>query len=293
MISVVVVSWNVRDELRLCLESILRAHKNSALGYEIIVVDNASSDKSPQMVASLFPNVKLLRNDTNVGFAAACNQGVAVAKGEYLLFLNPDTVLSDEGVDSLCNFLQEQPNVGVVAPKLIYEDGEIQPSVRRYPTPWIMFLLLTKLSRLAVSSVKWRRYVYDNFNYQSLRSVEQVMGAVMVMPRSVFDAVGGFDSGFFIWFEEVDLCKRVRDAGYLVFFNPVASVVHARSRSFAQQSIVWRQKQFSRSARWYASKHFGGIGYMTVWLASWFAVLLTSVLAPIATYLKKYQATER
>lgn len=293
MISVLIVSWNVRDELRLCLESIGRAQKNSVHEYEVIVVDNASIDKSAQMVSSLFPAVKLIRNDTNVGFAAACNQAATIARGKYLLFLNPDTILSNDGVDPLCKFLDEQPNVGIVSPKLIYDDGEIQPSVRRYPTPWIMFLLLTKLSRFVSGTISWRRYMYANFNYLSLRSVEQVMGAAMLMPRSVFESVGGFDSGFFIWFEEVDLCKRIRDACYLVFFNPIVSVVHARSRSFSKQSILWRQKQFSRSARWYASKHFNNWGYAAVWIFSWFAVLFSAILAPISDYLKKYQATER
>ena len=293
MISVIIVSWNVRDELRLCLESIYRAQKNTGQEYEIIVVDNASGDKSAQMVASLFPMVKLLRNDTNVGFAAACNQGATLAKGDYLLFLNPDTMLGDEGVSSLVKFLELQPNAGIVAPRLVYDDGVTQPSIRRFPSPFIMLLLLTKLSRMAGYSTQWNRYMYRHFDYNSLRSVEQVMGAAMLMPRSIFEAVGGFDSGFFIWFEEVDLCKRVRDAGYLVFFNPAVSVTHARARSFTQQSILWRQKQFSRSARWYASKHYGSFGYLTIWIASWLAVLVTAVLAPLADYLKQYQATER
>lgn len=292
MISFVIVSWNVRDQLRRCLESILHAQKRTGEAYEIVVIDNASSDKSAQMVTSLFPSVRLIKNDTNVGFAAACNQGAAIATGSYLFFLNPDTELMADGVGCLRDFLLEQPNVGIVAPKLLYEDGELQPSVRRYPTALVMVFLLLKLHRFLSWTVVWRRYMYNNFDYQSLRAVDQVMGAAMLMPKNIFDKLNGFDSGFFIWFEEVDLCKRVKEAGYLVFFNPEVTIVHTRSKSFAQQNIIWRQRQFSRSARWYASKHFSNLGYLSVWIASWVAIGISVSMMPISHKLKEYQSTE-
>lgn len=289
MLSIVIVNWNTRDHLRQCLESI---KKFVDVEYEVVVVDNASSDKSAPMVSSLFPWAKLIRNETNVGFATACNQGASTARGEVIAFINPD-VRFKESLQPLLEFLGEQPNVAIVAPKILFDNGEVQPSIRRFPTPWIMFLLLSKLSRLAGRLTSWKKYGYENFNYQNLRSVEQVMGAALFIKRDVFDEIGKFDSSFFVWFEEVDLCKRVKESGYLIFYMPDVSVFHAKGRSFTQQSSLDRQINFSHSARWYASKHFGAFGYAVVWLTSWLAFIPTAVIWLFEKKLKKYQATEK
>lgn len=291
MLSLIIVNWNTRDDLRQCIESII-THVHG-IKYEIIVVDNASKDKSAQMVSSLFPNITLLSNDTNLGFGTACNQGAAKASGEFIMFLNPDVRFESDIFPPLVKFLNEQPNAAIVAPKLLYSNLTIQPSVRRFPTPYVLFLVLTKLARLAINTKAMKRYLYANFDYQQLRSVDQVMGAAFIVKKSVFQEIGGFDSTFFLWFEEVDLCKRIKNAGYLIFIYPKVSVVHIKSRTFARQSIFERQKNFSRSARWYASKHFGTFGYISVMLASWISFIPVLLLLPVANLLKKYQSTEK
>lgn len=289
MLSIVIVNWNTRDHLRQCLESV---KKFVDVEHEVVVVDNASHDKSAQMVSSLFSWVKIIRNETNVGFATACNQGASATSGEVIAFVNPD-VRFKESVQPLLEFLGEQPNVAVVAPKILFDSGEVQPSIRRFPTAWIMFLLLSKLSRLASRLTSWKRYNYSNFNYSNLRSVEQVMGAALFIKREIFDEIGKFDSSFFVWFEEVDLCKRVKESGYLIFYVPDVAVFHTKGRSFTQQSSFERQMNFSRSARWYASKHFGAFGYTLVWLTSWLAFVPTAVIWLFEKQFKKYHATER
>lgn len=292
MLSIVIVNWNTRDELRQCLHSI-KTHVKSRLETEVIVVDNASSDKSADMVSKFYPWVKLVKNDKNVGFGTACNMGADLTRGEVLAFINPDISFSSDSVIQLLDFLDEQPNVGVVAPKLLYDDGKLQPSVRRFPTTWVMLLMLTKLSLLARGLTSWKRYNYSNFNYENMRSVEQVMGAAMFIKRDVFEEVGKFDPSYFVWFEEVDLCKRIKEAGYLIFYIPAVEMYHTRSRSFAKQTMFERQINFSYSARVYARKHFSLMGQILVWFCSWLALILVFLVSPFDSQLKKYQATER
>jgi GT2 family glycosyltransferase len=262
--------------------------------YEVIVVDNASDDKSADMVKKFFPWVRLVENDANIGFGSACNMGSDKSTGDILAFINPDVRFqSATSVTEVLSFFAEQPNVAIVGPKLLFDNGVIQPSVRRFPTPLTMVLMLLKLGRLSGRLTAWKRYNYSNFNYQAMRSVDQVMGAALFIRREIFIEVGRFDQNFFVWFEEVDLCKRVKEAGYLVFFLPDMIMYHSKSRAFAQQSILARQINFSNSARYYAWKHFSIITRLIVGLVSWLAFLPTFALLPFAGKLKKYQATEK
>ncbi|KKU49059.1 hypothetical protein A3H10_04085 [Candidatus Uhrbacteria bacterium RIFCSPLOWO2_12_FULL_46_10] len=259
-ISIIIVSWNVGGLLQRALKSIEESLKRSEnMGYsvsiETIVVDNASSDGSAGLVRLLFPHVKLIANDTNKGFGAANNQGLKMATGRYIIFLNPDAVLIDAALWQMYAFMEEQPFVGLIGPKLINPDGTLQRSCRRFPTFWSAAMILLKLHNFFPASLPIRRYYMWAFEHKTIRRVDQIMGACMMARRDVLDEVGDFDQKFYIFFEEADLCKRINNAGYIIFFYPNAIVEHRRSSSFVQKRPLWRQWHFAKSYQHYFWKH--------------------------------------
>lgn len=252
-VSVIIVSWNVRDLLRACLASLSRSAGDFVL--EIFVVDNNSADKSAQMVEQEFPQVKLIANKENFGFAAANNQAIRQASGDYLLLLNPDTEVSSQTIAQSIIFMQENERCGVMGPKLLNEDKSVQPSIRRFPTVWPILLMFLKIPKLIPSLAPINRYLATDFDYNKKQSVDQVMGAFMFIRRDVLDKVGLLDEDFFIWFEEVDFCRRVVDAGFQVMYAPNIETIHYGGRSFGQQKTIKKQKLFFNSAWRYFTKH--------------------------------------
>lgn len=263
-VSFIIVSWNVEELLKECIQSILR--RSYFFPIEVIVIDNASRDGSVTMVSQNFPSVKLICNDKNKGFGAACNQGIAAAMGEYIFLLNPDSTLEDSALETLVSYMDTHPDVGMSAPQIRNGDGSIQQSIRGFPSSFSQLLILLKLRRWAPSLKALRRYFALDFDYtKNEQEVDQPMGAAMIIRSSVLKKIGVFDEQFFLWFEEVDLCKRMRDAGYAIRYISSAHVVHYTGKSFSQQSILERQKNFFRSCGRYVRKHcgFGGIFFGT------------------------------
>ncbi|MDO8571227.1 MAG: glycosyltransferase, partial [bacterium] len=242
-LSIIIVNWNVKDYLKKCLESIYVFVP--VFPFEVYVIDNASQDGSADMVRQNFPQVNCVTNPDNKGFAAACNQGIVLAKGEYLLFLNPDTTVQGESLEKLVSFLDDHQKAGVAAPQLLDENGHIQPSVREFPTP------LTALKAFFQIPQKL------DIAYFETREVDQPMGACLLIRKSVLETVGGFDEKFFLWYEEVDLCKRIKNAGYQIFYVPDAKVMHWSGRSFKQKRFFEKQKMNYTSYAYYLKKHFG------------------------------------
>ena len=245
-LSIIIVNWNVKELLRLCLASVF---VHPPVGeFEVFVVDNNSQDGSVDMVAAHFPQVKLIVNPDNRGFAVANNQAIRESSGEFILLLNPDASVRPGALDAIIKAAEKNDDVAIVGGKIINEDGSLQPSVRKLPNFWDQFVW-NKLLR--------RDPEKDAIDYTKEQEVEQVMGAFFLMRRAIMNQVGLLDEKFFIWMEEVDWCKRVRDAGWKVLYTPSAVAVHVRSSSFAQQNIVLRQRRFNASARYYYKKHFG------------------------------------
>lgn len=249
MISIIIVSWNVKDLLRKCLHSI-EAFANDA---EVIVVDNASNDGSVEMIQKEFPNVKLVANTHNVGFAKANNQGVEIATGEYVLFLNPDTELHPESLSKSLEAIKNNPKIGILGCQLHNPDGTIQPSVRRFPTVETILALALKLGKVFPDLQVLKKYLAADFDYSKSQVVDQVMGAFMLLRPNVI-AKPIFDERYFIWFEEVDLCRRVKAAGYDVYYFADAAITHHGGQSFAQQPVVAKQWLFFKSAAQYLWK---------------------------------------
>jgi N-acetylglucosaminyl-diphospho-decaprenol L-rhamnosyltransferase len=238
-LSVVVVSWNTRELLDRCLSTL--KDDLQGLEYEVFVVDNASHDGSADMVAAKHSWARLIANDTNRGFAAANNQAFALASGDHILLLNPDTEVMPGAVGALLEFFQSHPHAGIVAPQLINSDGSIQRSCRQFPSFVNMGYELLGLGRLFPNEPRFRAYKMLDFDHKSQCQVDQPEGACLLVRKEVLDEVGEFDEGYFMLFEEVDWCYRIKAAGWQIWFTPAARIVHHYGQSIKQVKLkmIW------------------------------------------------------
>jgi GT2 family glycosyltransferase len=253
-VSVIVVSFEARDDLAACLAS-LDAHAGS--GVETVVVDNASTDGSGDLVASAHPRAVLVRNAENVGFGRACNQGAAAAAGAYLLFLNPDARVETGSVEALARTLDDDAAVGIVGPRTLNQDGT--PQVSFGPA---LGLVAEWRQRRLVRGVRRRDpAVLRRVEAMSATASDPdwVSGSCLMMRRRAFEQVGGFDEAFFLYEEDVDLCVRARAAGWRVRYQPRAVVRHDLGRSMARLAARARL-EYHRSHLRYYRKHGGALG---------------------------------
>lgn len=268
-ISVVIVSWNVKDLLRACLKSLFLFY--TPYDIEVIVVDNASSDGSVEMIQKEFLKVRVLAQTTNCGFAMANNIGAREARGEYLLILNPDTECRDASLIAALDVFRQDPAIAAIGPCLLNSDGTVQHSIRRFPRLSDQLAIALKLHHMFPWLRCLQRYFAEDVDYTREQDVEQIMGACMLIQRSVWDRMEGFDEDYFMWFEEVDLCYRMKAAGYRIVYTPSASVVHHGGQSFSQVLGYQKQKWFLASQRRYIKKFF-----------PWWAKILHSVVSPVS-----------
>ncbi|MDE3096360.1 MAG: glycosyltransferase family 2 protein [Chloroflexota bacterium] len=253
--SAVIVTYNSAWCIGRCLAS-LREHTRG-VEYEAIVVDNASSDATCDVVAREHPWARLVARPRNDGLSAAINDGVAVAAGAYIAVLNPDAHVDADVLAPLAAYLRAHADAGVVAPKLLDDDGTLQLSCRAFPGySTALFNRYSALTRLFPGNRLSRAYLLSDFDHTSERDVDWVSGAALMLPRRVFDEVGGWDPGFFMFNEDVDLCRRVRDAGYRVVYDPSVAVYHTIgvSKSASARMVVERHKSMWR----YYRKHLRG-----------------------------------
>lgn len=271
-VSIIIVHWNTAKLLRACVQSILR-QKN--ISYEIIVVDNNSSIQEVGDLPSRYSEITWIQNKTNVGFAAANNQGIAIAKGEHTLLLNPDTELL--GNDFLFKLVENlvKHRAGIIGPKLVYPNGKLQPSVRNLPTPPALFFLLSKLHVLFPGPVN--TFLKKDFLYNVHSQVGQVSGACFLISSACKSSIGLLDDSYWIWFEEVDYCKRANKAGFSVWYTPEATCMHVGGSSFSQVMPLRRQWEFTKSALRYAHKHFGLAYTILCLIASPIGILIAAL----------------
>ena len=267
-VAVVIVSWNVRDDLRRCLESVVRDEPRST----IVVVDNASRDGSVAMVRDEFPAVEVIENSENAGFSVANNQALrqlgALGTGgapmpvEYVLLLNPDTVVQTGAIGTLLGFLDANPGVGLAAPQLLYSDGTVQPTRRRFPSLATGFFESTWFQPLTPHRLLDHYYARD-LPDDAIGEVDWVVGAALLVRREAYEQVGGFDEGYFMYSEELDWCGRIRAAGWKIQYVPDAKVVHLEGKS-SRQVVGARAVSFQRSRLKYARSHFGQLAEAVV-----------------------------
>jgi hypothetical protein len=251
-LSIIIVSWNVRELLQNCLCSVL-AETNLAL--QVIVVDSASTDGSPEMIAEQFPQVQLVLCQENVGFPGGNNLGLERANGRYVLLLNPDTIVHDDALSKMVSFLEQNPQVGVVGPQLLNEDGSVQSSRRRFPTLRTAFFESTWLQPYAPQAVLDDYFVRDVGDGEPA-VVEWVMGACLMTRQEVVIQVGGLDEAYFMYSEELDYCRRIHEAGWQVVYYPQARVTHLSGKS-SEQAVTQRHINFNRAKLRYFRKYHG------------------------------------
>lgn len=252
-VSVIIVNWNTKEHLRRCLQSLKSSCAST--DFELIVVDNASLDGSAEMVRNEFPQVRLITNDINVGYAAANNRAAATASGRYLLLLNPDTIAMPNAVDNLVSFAETHLDVGAVAPKLIYPDGKLQQSVRSFPTPAALLFSALGLDKFFPKSHLLGRYRMTWFTYDRIAEVDQPMTSALLVRREAWEQVGGMDETMPIFFNDVDFCWRLKRAGWKICFLPDAVFVHHHGASTRLLGIGKSLATFHGLLRFY-DKHF-------------------------------------
>ncbi len=254
-LSIIIVSWNVCDLLRRCLQSI--AAGQGDLHLDVIVVDGGSVDGSPQMVAQEFPEVHLIACRENVGFPKGNNIGLMQAAGRYIMLLNPDTEIVDAALPRLVAFLDSHLDVGVVGPQLLCSDGRVQSSRRRFPTLVTAFLESTWLQPYAPARILRHYYALD-LPDAAVADVDWVVGAALMTRREVVGQVGDMDEAYFMYSEELDWCRRIKEAGWRVVYLPAAQIVHHEGKS-SEQAVTARHIHFQRARLRYFRKFHGAV----------------------------------
>jgi N-acetylglucosaminyl-diphospho-decaprenol L-rhamnosyltransferase len=250
--SAIIVTHNSRD----CISACLRALSNFR-NWEIILVENASTDNTVEVAASYVGEMRMLQNSKNAGFASALNQGARIAKGQILLLLNPDTVATSDSLDELARSLEDS-QVGAVGGRLTRADGSPETgfTIRRFPSLPTMLAEVMLINRLWPSNSWNRRYRCLDLDYRIAQDVDQPAGACLAIKREAWEEIGGFDEGFFpVWFEDVDFCKRLRNAGWRIRYSPDATFVHSGGHSVNALPFADRQSYWYRNMLRYFSKH--------------------------------------
>jgi len=253
-LSILIVNYNGGTQLRDCLSSVYETVKTAPM--EVIVVDNASSDDSVREAAGAFPQVKFIENDENRWFTGGSNQAAAACSGEYMLFLNPDTVCHEDAVDALVRFLDDNPRAGIVGPRLLNGDGTLQPSCRKFLKS--RYLVLKHLLPWSVLPDSWkRRMILEYWSHDETVEVDWLVGACLLARRKAVAEVGLKDEGFPMFHEETDWCYRMKEKGWSTWFLHTARITHFGSQSTSKR---WGDRlilEFYRGKHRFIRKHFG------------------------------------
>jgi GT2 family glycosyltransferase len=261
-LSVIIVSYNVRDYLRQALHSVIAAA--AGISHEITVVDNCSSDGSAQTVRDEFRSVRLIASDTNEGYSAACNRGIRASTGDFLLVLNPDTVVSADAFVNALTFMREHPGAGAAGARMTDGNGRFLPESKRgFPSPLTSLFRLTGMGRLFPRSSLFNAYYLGNMPENQICRADILTGAFMLIRREALDRVGLFDTSYFMYGEDIDISWRIRQAGYYNYYLPDVHITHFKGRSALsdpEQSL----KHFYGAMKIFARKYLSPGWYLPV-----------------------------
>lgn len=286
-LSVIIVNYNVKYFLEQALRSVQNAMQNVDGPVEVFVVDNNSKDASVQLVKEKFNWVKLIKNTINTGFAKANNQAIQQANGEYVLLLNPDTVIEESTLSKVVSFMDANKNAGALGVKMIDGAGIFLPESKRgLPTPFVAFCKIFGLSTLFPKSKKFNRYHLGYLNDDAIHEVDILSGAFMLLRKKVLDKIGLLDEAFFMYGEDVDLSYRVVQAGYKNYYFPETTIIHYKGESTKKGSLNY-VKMFYKSMSIFADKHFSSGMAGVYHLAIQFAIVVRAILSVLHNFLQQ------
>ncbi len=283
-LSIIIVNYNVKEFLENALISIKKAIEG--INAEIFVVDNASEDGSVEMIKQKFPEVKLIENDRNLGFAKANNQALKLAQGKYILLINPDTVVQEDTFKVLISFLESNPDCGMVGCKILNPDGTLQLACRRsFPTPWVALTKMIGLSSLFPKSKIFARYNLTYLDTEQVTEVDAVSGSFMMIRREVYEQVGGLDEDFFMYGEDIDWCYRIKKAGWKIYYVPYTQIIHFKGES-TKRSNIDEIRIFYDAMKIFVKKHYKEFALLGVILRA--GILFRGLIAMLGKFFKNY-----
>lgn len=289
-ISVVIVGWNAKRCLALCLESLVEVPPRRRM--EVLVIDNASTDGSVEMIEATFPWVKLIKSGENLGFAKGNNVAIRRCQGRYIALVNPDVIVLPGCLDALADFLDQHPRVGNVGPRVFNPDMSQQSTCRRFPTLWNNFCSATRLERVFKTSPLFAGEHMFYFPHDRTLAVEVLVGCFSMIRREAFDSVGLLDEDLFMYGDDVDWCRRARNAGWQVVFYPGAQAIHDRGRTTAPYPVRFALAQ-QKSVLHYWSKHHGSCDVLGIRTIMLFRHLLRYGFAVASAIASSKRGTDR
>ncbi len=283
-LSVIIVNYNVKYFLEQCLHAALKAAEE--VETEIIVVDNHSTDESLPYLVPKFPQVKFIRNSANSGFGKACNRGLAEAKGDYILFLNPDTIVAEDSFLKCIHFFKTHPDCGALGVKMIDGSGAfLKESKRAFPSPLTSLFKLFGLSQVFPGSPLFSRYHLGHLDKEQNHEVDVLAGAYLMVRRDVLQEVGSFDEAFFMYGEDVDLSYRIQKAGYKNYYLADTTIIHFKGESTKRGSLN-HVRMFYYAMSVFVKKHYGGVkaGFFifSIQLAIWVRALIAALTKAVS-----------
>jgi len=248
-LSFIIASWNAAAYCAKCIASILAS--GVSRHFEIVVVDNASSDGTPEMVEKRFPGVSLFRNGTNAGFAGAINRGISLSRGAYICIVNSDVVVAEGCVDALLFFMEKNPQVGMTGPQIVGPDGDIRRSCMKFPTLYSTLVLAVGLDTVFPNSKVFGSHLTQYRNQDSPGTVEVINGCFWLVRRTALEAVGLLDEHFFFYGEDIDWCRRFKTAAWGVVFYPEAKAMHYGGASTAAAPVRFALEQLKADLQYW------------------------------------------
>lgn len=284
-LSIILVNYNVRHFLEQCLYSVRSAI--STLHAEVIIIDNDSTDDSLAYLKPRFPEFVFIHNDQNKGFGAACNQGLAISKGKYVLFLNPDTIVPEDCFTKSISFLRDNPHVGALGVRMIDGSGKfLKESKRAFPSPMTSLFKLFGLARLFPRSRTFSRYHLGHLDEKSNHQVDVLAGAFLMVRKDVHDKIGGFDEAFFMYGEDVDLSYRIQKEGFSNYYFAETTIIHFKGESTRKGTLNY-VRMFYNAMSIFVRKHYGGskagIFNALIHLAIW----IRAIMSATASFIRK------
>lgn len=263
-LTISIVNWNGKEYIIDFLKSIFQHTKD--ISFEIIVVDNGSRDDSIKEIQKKFPQVIIIKNQENIGYARAHNQAFKRSHGRYIVFLNLDMLLIEDSFSVLVDYMDQHPKIDICTPTLLYEDYTIQPNIKKNPQLLSQILILLKIHVLFRHCSPMRQYLAQDFDYTKEQEVEQIMGACVFARRSIMNQVNGWSNEYPFWFEDLDLCKKVQLAQGKIMYIPKTKIIHFESKSAQKQLSLEKQKKFNRGLLLYFFKYQKFYEYIILYL---------------------------